>query len=132
MAQTQEEKFSLDAPAINNYLNMILQDMKNYQYLSSNRNMIGSRFFNALLALRQLLLDMPPKGQQYMIEKVPYLQGIDAEKIFQILNRQTLSEVYTTLDGIYRIAIEWLWPNLFEIHFNNAQPRSKETAKIGV
>lgn len=134
MEKEQEEKFNLEAPAINNYVNMILQDMKNYQFYSSNRynSAITSRLNSTLLALVTLLKDMPPKGQEYMIQQGPALKGFNVNNLFKEINGLGFEGAYQELDDVYRVAIGWLWPNLLEIHFNNAQPRSKEIARIGV
>ena len=128
---SENESFNLDAPAINNYVNLILQDMKNYQYTSDQRYKPGSKFFDALLALRHLFLDMPPKGKIYMISEVPELKGFNTDTIYQELNRYTLAEVYEVLDAIFNKAIDWLWPNLLELQLGTAKPRSKDIPHIG-
>jgi hypothetical protein len=78
----EPEKFDLDLPAINNYVNLILQDMRDYQFLSSHRYEPGSRFHNAILALVRLLNDLPPKGQSFMVQQIPGLKGFDAEAYY--------------------------------------------------
>ena len=128
---SENESFNLDAPAINNYVNLILQDMKNYQYVSDQRYKPGSKFFDAILALRHLLLDMPPKGKVYIISEVPELEGFNIDTIYQDLNRHTLAEIYEVLDAIFNKALDWLWPNLLELHMNTGKPAYETEGHLG-
>ena len=54
-----EENFNLDAPALTNYLNMILQDLKNLNSWLSLENTREASIHQTIRALRALLLDMP-------------------------------------------------------------------------
>lgn len=128
------DKFNLDLPAQNNYINMILQDMKNYQYISDQRHERGIRWYiQGLLAIKHLYADMPPKGKDFILKEVLNREEFDTLKLYkEIAGKCGEEEAWELLDEIYNRAIGWLWPNLLEMHIYNIQPRVKQTAKIGV
>lgn len=114
MTEQNNETFNLEAPAINNYINLILQDMRTYQEWVSRKYDRGvASIHRTVLSLKRLISDMPPKGQDFIKEKIPELQSLD--DILKI-------EDYEATDAVYQIALSWLWPNLLELQLNTAKP----------
>ena len=126
-----DEKFNLDAPAINNYANMLLQDIKNYQYTSDSRYDKGVWITTGIHALKHLISDMPPKGEQFIKETCKEFDVLSVNSIYFYLQKHWDEEgQWEKLDEVFNKAKAWLWPNVFELNFNLAKPRSKEEAKI--
>ncbi len=128
--QTEKPTFDLEAPAINNYVNMILNDMKNYQALSAQRFERGASFYRVLLALKTLIMDMPPKGKEYMKQQVPEFDFQNIETVSQELNNLGLEKAYEAMDTVFDVVNSWLWPNLLELHLNNAKPAYQTTSHL--
>ena len=111
-------KFDLEAPPTTNYLNTLLLYMKNYQLASQHQD----DFFFAIRSLSALIIALPPRGREYMREALTRIQRY-------YKNVDAISS-YTELDAIFARVMDWAWPNLFEVHFNIAKPRSKEEPHI--
>jgi hypothetical protein len=76
---------------------------------------------------------MPPKGKEFILKEVLNREELDTLKLYkEIAGKCGEDEAWALLDEIYNRAIDWLWPNLLEMHLNTIQPRVKQTAKIGV
>lgn len=131
MSEKEIGKFNLEAPAQNNYANLILLDMRNYQHISSQRYNYGARFSDALMALRQLISDLPPKGKQHIFEKYPNWQGLNCEKLYGELNGLGLDKTYSQMDEIFNFAMEWLWPNVLELQINTGKPAYGTEGHLG-
>jgi hypothetical protein len=117
--ENQNQEFNLDAPAVNNYLNILLRYIKFYQDCTIDRS-----FSAAVNVLRSLILTLPPKGQEALKDEIELFRKYDSNT--------SIIRDFGQLDKIFQKTMIWLYPNLLELHFNNAQPRSKETARIGV
>ena len=113
-----EEKFSLNADPRNNYINLILNDMKIFDYLYS----LQANIFATARALRALLLDLPPKGQEYMREELADLvQNWEHSKFW---------ESYELIGSAYQKAVAWIWPNMLQEYFQ-AKPRNPQPETLG-
>ena len=112
-----EEKFSLNADPRNNYVNLILNDMRTFEawYSDQHNGYMTGR------ALRALLLDLPPAGQQYMKTELDDLVEWEHSKLMRS---------YSNLGNAYKKAMSWIWPNLLQEYFQ-AKPRNPQPTTIG-
>lgn len=113
----QKEKFSLNADARNNYVNLLLNDMKNFNFFfAMQRDCLATS-----RALRALLLDMPPEGQACMKQEISDLMEWDHSEILRS---------YQKIGLAYQKAVEWLWRNILQDTFK-AKPISSAKAHMG-
>jgi hypothetical protein len=111
------EKFSLNGDPRVNYVNLILNDMKVFNYWFS----AFSNIFQTGRALRALILDLPPDGQEFMkAERDDLVEW----------QRSSLVHDYTRLGKAYEKAMTWIWPNLLQAYFN-AKPRNPQPTTLG-
>jgi hypothetical protein len=113
-----EEAFSLNGDPRNNYINLILNDMKIFNaWYSSQKNT-----FETARALRALLLDLPPPGQEYMKDELyDLVQNWEHSKFWQS---------YKEMGTAYQKAIAWIWPNMLQEYFS-AKPRNPQPTTLG-
>jgi hypothetical protein len=115
--QEQTEKFSLDGDPRRNYINLILNDMKNFNFFyAMQRDCLSTA-----RALRALLLDMPPEGQKCMKAEIDDLVEWRNSKIINS---------YSGMGAIYQKAMDWLWTNILQDTFR-AKPLSTAKAHMG-
>jgi len=112
-----EEKFSLNADPKNNYVNLLLNDIKNFNFWKENR-----KFHETIRALIILLLDLPPAGQEYMKQEV--------ELMYAYENNVSLIRYWLDINHIYQKAMTWIWPNLLQEYFQ-AKPRNPQPMTLG-
>ena len=113
-----EEKFSLNADPRNNYVNLILNEMKDFNfYAKTQRNIIAT-----VRTLRSLLFNLPPSGQQYMRAEIAKTLAFE-DNLDEIPN-------YEAALKIYQKAIEWIWPNILQEYFQ-AKPRNPQPPTLG-
>jgi hypothetical protein len=122
----EETNFSLDTPFINNYVNWIWVDVQRYQEWSSRRwdPNVGS-INRTKLALRRLLINMPLKGLHYVESEAMKIP--EFRKINDVLDLKS----YEQTDMVFRIAMNWLQPNLFELQINTAKPAYSSLGHLG-
>lgn len=113
---TEKESFDLNGNARNNYVNLILNDMKVYNFWRMQQYNVNGSILRTMLALNVLLGDMPPEGQKFM--------RADMAKVG---NGNQCS--YEELQLIYQKAMGWLWENLLQETFK-AKPLSSEKAHL--
>ena len=100
---TRESEFTGD-PKIN-YVNLILYDMKVYNFWRMHQYDPNGSVHRTTLALDVILGDMPPHGQAYMKE--------DMQKI-----RNGKESSYADLQAIYEKAMGWLWKHFLSAIYN--------------
>jgi hypothetical protein len=121
-----DEQFSLDTPFINNYVNWIWMDVQRYQEWSCRRFDANVGSINRTkLALKRLLTDMPMKGLSYVESTVAKIKELK-----DITDVTELSS-YEQTDMVFRIVMDWLQPNLFELHINVGKPAYAARAHLG-
>jgi hypothetical protein len=113
-----EEKFSLNADPRSNYVNLILNDMKDFNLQAK----LQTDFIITVRALRALLVDLPPSGQEYMKQELEETMLFE-EDVNRIRD-------YTTAIKIYQKAISWVWPNMLQEYFQ-AKPRNPKPTTLG-
>jgi len=114
-----EEKFSLNGDPRLNYINLILNDMKNFNnWYSQQRNI-----FQTGRALRVLLLDLPPAGQEYMKTEKNDLVEWEHSKLVLVGGYQAIGQAYQK-------AIAWIWPNILQDFFK-AKPKNPQPTTLG-
>jgi hypothetical protein len=111
------EKFSLDASPKNNYVNLILNDVKNFDYWKEN-----NEFHPAIRALNTLLLDLPPHGQEYMKQEI--------QLIFAFEKNVSVISHWADVNRIYQKTMTWIWPNLLQEYFQ-AKPKNPQPTMLG-
>ena len=128
-----DESFSLDAPATNNYANMILNDMKNYKYWADRRYERGIWITHGITALNHLISDIIPKGKEFIHQAYPALTNFGVHEIYYYLHKQNSDEdqQWEILDAIYTKALEWLYPNILELHINVGKPAYSAEGHLG-
>ena len=130
---SEEQTFNLDTPCTNVYANMILQDMKNYKYWASRRYDHGIWISHGVTALNTLHDDMTPKGKEFMAQSYPELKTFGAREIYFYLHKKSSDEdiQWEILDVIYNKALEWLYPNILELHINVGKPAYSAEGHLG-
>ena len=130
---SKEENFDLDDPCTNNYANMILTDMKNYNYWASRRYDKGVWITHGITALNTLIKDMMIKGKDFMCKAYPELKTFGVQEIYYYLHKQSRDEgiQWETLDNIYNKALEWIYPNVLELHINVGKPAYSAEGHLG-
>jgi hypothetical protein len=113
-----EEKFSLDGNPKNNYVNIILNDMKNYNFYKQN-----GMFHQAVKAVAILLSDLPPIGQDYMKEEIELCYKFESKSTGAIPTWEKANRMYQKVIG-------WVWPNMLQEYFN-AKPRNPKPTTLG-
>lgn len=126
-----DNQFSIETPFINNYVNGIWVDVQNYQYWTSKRYDVGVQGYGAslnrtLLALRRLLTDMPRKGMAYIQAQVDQHLP-ELKEVNDVLDLWS----YKHADTIFQFAMDWLQPNLFELHINVGKPAYSSQGHLG-
>jgi hypothetical protein len=91
--------------------------MKNFSFFFSEQNNI----YQTGRALRALILDLPPAGQEYMKAEKEDLVEWDHSK---------LVTSYQRLGNAYQKAIAWVWPNILQDYFQ-AKPRNPSPTALG-
>jgi hypothetical protein len=112
-----EETFSLNGDPRQNYVNLILNDMKNYNFWKENR-----KFTESVRALDILLLDLPPAGQEY-------LKG-EIDVIFAFEKNVNSISTWAELNRMYQKTMGWVWPNILQEYFT-AKPRNPQPMTLG-
>jgi hypothetical protein len=128
-----QEDFTLDAPATNNYANMILMDMRNYKYWADRRYDMGVHIQHGETALNHLISDIVPKGKEFMRKAYPTMKNFGVLEIDTYLQRSCKSteQDWEFLDNIYDKALEWLYPNILELHINVGKPAYTAEGHLG-
>lgn len=133
MAQ-ESESFSLDAPCTNNYANMILQDMRNYKYWADRRYEPGIHIQHGETALNHLYSDIVPRGKEFLRQAYPQFKTFGVSELDFYLMQKAGGETYykwDILDEIYEKALEWLYPNVLELHINVGKPAYSAVSHLG-
>lgn len=112
-----EEKFDLNGDPRNNYVNLILNDMKNFNYWMQQRHA-----FAAPRALRALVFDLPPAGQEALKDVVEKIIKWDRDISVFGTDRLLLEN--------YQKVMQWVWPNILEAHVG-AKPRNPQPTTLG-
>jgi hypothetical protein len=86
-------------------------------WYSSQRNC-----FETARALRALLLDLPPQGQEYMKDEL--------QDLVQNWQQSRFGKSYELMGATYQKAIAWIWPNILQEYFQ-AKPRNPQPATLG-
>lgn len=121
--------FDLDAPATNNYANMILQEIKTYNNVAKQRYHPG--YLNdGISALKNVFNIMPPKGKEYILNELKTQKFIDIETYHKI-DKTGTDNAWDTLDGYLDKMMNWIWPNILEIHINTGKPAYTTQAHLG-
>jgi hypothetical protein len=115
--ELSSEKFSLSADPKMNYVNLVLNDMKIFNSWYS----AGNNVFQTARALRSLVLDLPPEGQEFMKEEKDDLVEWEHTKFIYS---------YALLGEAYQKVMTWVWPNLLQEYFN-AKPRNPQPSTLG-
>jgi hypothetical protein len=113
-----EDKFSLDADPRNNYVNLILNEMKDFNHQAKTQWDIAV----AVHTLRSLLLNLPPSGQECLKEEIA--------KTINYEYNVGLIPNYDVALKIYQKAMAWIWPNILQEYFN-AKPRNPQPTTLG-
>jgi hypothetical protein len=116
--EMSEETFSINGDPRNNYVNLILNDMKNFNFYNQNR-----MFPEAVKALGILLSDLPPTGQEYMKQEIELIYEFDGKSTSAIPTWEKASRMYQK-------AISWVWPNMLQEYFQ-AKPRNPQPTTLG-
>ena len=112
-----EEKFSLNADPKNNYVNLILNDIRNFNFMKQNDDWWG-----AMKALGILLLDLPPAGQEYMKPEINLM--------YQFEKNADAIRYWEDAHRIFQKVMTWVWPNILQEYFS-AKPRNPQPMTLG-
>ena len=128
MPNKEVDQFDLDNNAINNYINLAIDHMKSFHY-SKNHN----DFNGALNALESLILDLPPKGKQYLeTERTAIRKTLNDEFVPNSFGRNVRPlQWMKDLTPIYEKTIDWVYPNLLELRMNVGKPAYTTEAHLG-
>ena len=111
------EKFSLDADPRNNYVNMILNDMKNFDYWIQRNDDLYAGY-----AFRTLVFDLPPSGQKY-------LKDVMEKVVRWSIDTSVLGSCEVLLEN-YQKVMAWVWPNILQ-EYALAKPRNPQPTTLG-
>jgi len=112
-----EEKFSLNGDPRNNYVNLILNDIKNFNFLKQNEEWWG-----AMNALGILLLDLPPSGQDYL--------KLEIDLMYKFEKDADVIRYWEDANRIFQKVMTWIWPNMLQEYFS-VKPRNPQPTTLG-
>jgi hypothetical protein len=128
MPNKEVDRFDLDNNAINNYINLSIEHMKTFHFYKNKNDFPG-----ALNALESLILDLPPKGKQFLeAERTLIRKTLNDEFIENHYGRKIRPlQWMKDLSPIYEKTIDWIYPNLLELRMNVGKPAYTTEAHLG-